>query len=777
MRRLAVCRGVFAAAIVGAAGCRTGDFTIAERGVAPVCAIVVGERPNEATAYAAKELQAYVAKLTDVRLAVTNRCEGPRVELCRLSDGTMAQDAFRLEAGADALKVSAASDAGLLYGVYEVLERFGGVRWYASWCEKVPRLDRLTVPGGFADEQEPAFRLREAFWFDILEQPDFAARLRVNEPLTNLRAKHGGKPVRFGGGLRNCHSFYALVPPATYFKDHPEYFAEVDGKRIGAAGQLCLSNPDVFRIVVSNLVERIDRDPHAPIYNVSQQDCAGWCTCAKCRAVDEEEGSPSGSIIRFVNRVAEEVEKRHPDAIIATLAYKYSRKPPKKARPRHNVMIELCLPECEFSKPLVGNAYPFNAAFLEDLRAWSAITPKYLYIWDYNANFYQYACPYPNVRTIGPNIRFFRDCGVKYLFEEGSYTSSCSDFAELKAYLQAKWMWNPDLPEEGLLDDFFGGFYGKGAPFVRAYFDELHRFYDNPAEKPLLIEVCADAGVVPDAFLARAEALFEKAEAAVKDEPEAIRANVRFAKFPVIYARYMALGGQFGYAAFATRHPERVKDAFARKKRYATWMLERMAEKDSPYTRYFVLSEEPVFCNRFKAQLEKWAKEPLPSAPSAADAATVEDDRLYVELWPKWAKQSDDPLAANGKALRIANDHWAWAAKYFFNGVATDEGATYSVSARVRAEVRSGVRPDEKVFAIGVYDPDTRKEVFHRDFTAGEFADGKYRDLKLLDWVSRPGAVHLYVQVAEFDRKDGKVTESPVHNGIFIDSLTFTRAR
>ena len=41
-------------------------------------------------------------------------------------------------------------------------------------------------------------------------------------------------------------------------------------------------------------------------------------------------------------------------------------------------------------------------------------------------------------------------------------------FAELKAWLLLKWMWNPELPAQPLIADFFNGYYGKGAPLERA---------------------------------------------------------------------------------------------------------------------------------------------------------------------------------------------------------------------------------------------------------------------------------------------------------------------
>ena len=59
-------------------------------------------------------------------------------------------------------------------------------------------------------------------------------------------------------------------------------------------------------------------------------------------AADEEEYSPSGSMIRFVNKVAEHFEKDYPNLMIHTFAYQYIRKPPEQTKPRDNVVVQIC---------------------------------------------------------------------------------------------------------------------------------------------------------------------------------------------------------------------------------------------------------------------------------------------------------------------------------------------------------------------------------------------------------------------------------------------------
>ena len=82
------------------------------------------------------------------------------------------------------------------------------------------------------------------------------------------------------------------------------------------------------------MLERIRNDPGASFYGVSQNDWYNFCTCPDCKALDDAEESHAGTMIAFVNQIAEAVEKEFPNVIIETLAYQCTRKPPKTIRPR-----------------------------------------------------------------------------------------------------------------------------------------------------------------------------------------------------------------------------------------------------------------------------------------------------------------------------------------------------------------------------------------------------------------------------------------------------------
>ena len=74
----------------------------------------------------------------------------------------------------------------------------------------------------------------------------------------------------------------------------------------------CLTNPDVLEIVTEAVLAELKPHPRRENISVSQNDNDQYCRCAKCAALDEREGTPMGSLLTFVNAVADEVAKQYP---------------------------------------------------------------------------------------------------------------------------------------------------------------------------------------------------------------------------------------------------------------------------------------------------------------------------------------------------------------------------------------------------------------------------------------------------------------------------------
>lgn len=393
-------------------------------------------------------------------------------------------DGFIIRAVGNDIVIAGGRPRGTLYGVYDFLERFCGCRWYTPTVSKIPFVPELNIPDDLSIRDVPALEYRESFFRGNALDGPWAAHNRCNGHMPDLYTHLGGQIKYFPF----VHTFSSLISPDEYFDEHPEYFSMVDGKRIRERTQLCLTNPDVLALAKAKVRKWIKEHPEATIISVSQNDCYNPCTCPECRKLDEAEGSHAASLITFVNQIAEDIEKDYPNIVIDTLAYQYTRVPPRTIRPRHNVCVRLCSIECCFAHPLDQCNEVMSCvnlqhgdSFQKDLEGWARVCDR-LYIWDYVVNFRHMVMPFPNFDVLAPNIRYFIKNNVKGIFEEGSTSVwGKTEFIELRSWVVAKLLWNPDQDTGALVDDFIHGYYGHAADDVLEYYKLLHkRLHDSP---------------------------------------------------------------------------------------------------------------------------------------------------------------------------------------------------------------------------------------------------------------------------------------------------------
>ena len=746
----------------------SGEMILAARGKPEEYVIIVPDHASESQRYAATELRDFVEKATNVRLPiVTDRIPLPPKAILlggtrhnatllaeEVTDSRLGAEGFRLVSRPPYLLIIGSSERGTLYGVYELLERFAGCRWYASWHTVVPQLETFAVPDNLDDTQTPAFEMRCNAWWDILRHNDFAARLRVNAKgwprrNPNFDAKHGGNPYRFGGEDMG-HTFYHFLSPQIYFKAHPEYFCEWKGERIWEKGNPCLTNPEVLRITTSNLIAAIRGNPKARIWSVSQMDTGKYCTCKSCRAVDEEEGSHAGTIIRFVNAVAENIEKDFPYVIIHTMAYQYSRNPPKTA-PRRNVLLMMADIECDFARPLDDSPCPVNRTVSEELREWGKLTDR-LMVWDYVTDFLHYTIPFGNAYALQGNLKFFHDNNVRAVIEQGDYQGRHADFAELKAWLLAKWMWNPNLPMEPLLEDFFTGYYGKAAPYVRTYFDDLHRLqlaYSEDPAHPLSVFTPFTNPAITDEFLENATKLWAKAIDAVKDDPS-LSYNVRMGAFAVDYVRLMRMDKFALFMSSSTSVPY-----VAKMKGLAASLLDRMDEAKN-----MCLCENQARSNGYR---KKWCDIVAGNHPRVFDHTGEIEDR-HIECASIFGTRIDDPEADDGRALMLPGTHYEWSGRFFMRKLGFEQGTKYLLRVRVRVARRTS----GEAFWAGVYDEGAKRSLkMITPKTADAISGYVWYDVHT--WV--PGKSDFFWIGPPRFGKDGK---SAV-NAVYVDKIDIVR--
>ncbi len=365
---------------------------------------------------------------------------------------------------------------GTIYAANTFLEDNCGVRWWTPFEETVPENPDLAVlPPDKV--YEPPFLYRDTHsqifqgtWAvtqfqkstkGLAERRQFAARLRHNGNV-NIPEEWGGS--RNLVMSQKCYrQFDQFIGPHEFFKTHPEWFQG----HASHLTQLCLSNEAMRAEFLKRAKAWVDAVPDQTMFVIMHNDNLSYCKCKNCAAIDEAEGSPAASQVRFMNFLAAELAKHRPGIDLVMDAYNYSTKPPSITRPADNLIIMLCTP---IQSQLVAN----DPEFMKKWEAWKPITSRIL-IWDYTANFANFINPYPNLHFLGPNIKTFADNGAVGVIEQGNIFSSVADCDELKSWVIARMLWDPSLDENALISEFVTGYYGVAAEPIRAYLDHIAR--------------------------------------------------------------------------------------------------------------------------------------------------------------------------------------------------------------------------------------------------------------------------------------------------------------
>ena len=424
------------------------------------------------------------------------------------------EDAYLFKRLDNNLIIAGGAENGLLNGVYSLLEFFGYRKYSADDPLLLPEKNAFSFP---KDElKTPRIKYRTTNYYDARDD----------------EYKSWHKLSSFDSWGMFVHTFELLISPEKYGKTHPEYFSLIDGER-NPVTQLCLSNEEVFQTLVAELKERIEKNPNAKYWSVSQNDNDKYCQCLPCNALNQKYGNlPSGSMVWFVNKVAREF----PDKIISTLAYWYTRAAPSNIVAEPNVNIMLCNIESTREKPV----FDTDPAFTSDLQDWGKMSQDIL-IWDYNIQFANPVCPFPNLHTIGPNIKFYIQNNVRALFMQA--TGNKGEFGHLRAYLITKLMWNPNADPNLIINDFLHGYYGEAATLILNYIDSMREALLNDNFRLNIFGDPRDAVnnyLAPDKMI-EYNNLFDKAEKLVINNKEKLT-RVKEARLPLLIAEVQIAG-------------------------------------------------------------------------------------------------------------------------------------------------------------------------------------------------------------------------------------------
>ena len=522
--------------------------------------VVVASDASPSERHGAKELQMFLKEISGATLPIatdSDRVKGPMIllgrskkldALAKIDFEALGDEGFVMRTAPPHLILAGGRQRGSLYAVYTFLEEQLDCRWFTPKVSRIPKRERIEIGPLETLRAPPTLEFRSLTLNGV--DLDWAARNKLNAGLQRIELGDetgwGYLPLeetRGGGRVwKGSHTFHDFLPPKEYFEEHPEYFALSGGKR--SALQICLTHPEVLKIVAKNVKDRVRASPRADVVALGQNDgFGGWCECPGCKELDEKEESHSATLINFANQVADIVGEEFPDVSIGTWSYLYTKKPPKTIRPRPNVIVAIAPIQNCLSHPSATDDVDHTMRFREDLAAWSQLTER-LYIWDYVVCFHHFLLPFPNFDALQPNLKLYVDNGVRGVFYQ---TNATGAMKEQRNYLLAKCMWDLDTDTRTVRDEFLEGYYGPAAPLLREYQELIHKKTRDDNIHIYIWTQPTEAYLTPE-ILSRAEELFDEAERRVAGQPELLE-RIEIARLSL---QYVKLSGGTGDNLSAT---------------------------------------------------------------------------------------------------------------------------------------------------------------------------------------------------------------------------------
>ena len=479
-----------------------GGVTLLENGEVKVT-VVYSDGASESLIAAADFMAATLERMSGsngVRTAVKEGSEsGFSIYVGRTANSALIDlsdvkdDGYKLEIKPEGIYIVGKTDDAARNGIYDFLETHLECMYVSPENTYVPIFPTVKL----ALEEKtvnPTITWRKVYQFESLLN-GWYERLKMNGTVV----KDGENNMELYNEWGTwCHSSFEFVPPEKYFDEHPEYYAKFLGKRryqFNVLGRtfpthLCYTNEEVYQIAEAELVKRIEANPEVKFWDFSIMDTYfATCRCKECKKFNKEAGSEMGTLLAFLNRLADAIKDDYPDVYLSTLAYQRVKNPPKNMKCAPNLCINVCaFPGTQSYPYSTEGGIKASREFAERVVEWGKICDNIL-VWDYVVNFTHLKLPFPNFEFQKENLEFYLENNIRFVFHQGS-REPMDENAEMRTYLLSRQLWDKDVDLLALAKKYVAVVYGDAAGLVEEYMDLQNSamiesgvdlsLYDNP---------------------------------------------------------------------------------------------------------------------------------------------------------------------------------------------------------------------------------------------------------------------------------------------------------
>ena len=369
---------------------------------------------------------------------------------------------------------------GTANGVYSFLEKYLNVRWLmpGDLGRDVPKTTNLTLPQ-INDEEVPLFNLRELPFIQETLEPvkQWQERQKLRYYSMNFYYQHS----------------WSKIVPESMFKEHPEWFALVNGSRKprDVNYKLETTNSELVRYFADQVIAKLKADPHLVAYSLSPTDLQGWSESPESKKLydpappESKYGSDRPSVtplvLKFYHDVAKIVEKEYPQGRVSGYIYSNYLFPPQQGSMKlPENFIPVIAPSIDYGFRLYQK--DARQTFSKLMAGWSKVVPTEWYYYDLpntwmdagKESHFQIGSTGIVTPAATRILDFIFPQLVQYHLRGSRIygTESWSNVA-LANYIVAKMEWNPRLKASDLQKEWLTRAYGPQAGAV------MERFYDK----------------------------------------------------------------------------------------------------------------------------------------------------------------------------------------------------------------------------------------------------------------------------------------------------------
>ena len=436
--------------------------------------IVISKQASAEVQQTAAELAEYLGKMSGAKFTVETGDGSRGIVVGQARDfaalpfaakfetGPFHREDYLLRSHANGLYLLGSSDLAVSHAVWDLLYRLGYRQFFpGSTWEVIPPVSDLKLA------------------VDANERPDFYAR-RIwynwglwgynNQPYHEWCVRNRATQ---GFRLNSGHSYGSILAAnRDAFAAHPEYFAEIDGKRRTTGGDIkfCISNPGLRKLVVEHAVRTVKAKPDLDSLSMDPSDGGNWCTCDACRRM----GSVSDRALTLANEVAQAINQLGlGEKYVGMYAYNQHSPPPSvKADP--HVIISV-------TTAFLRGGYTFDQ-IIEGWQAQGATTGVYDYLsvvaWDWNL---PRGGKGGRLADLASSLPRFHEQGARfYDAESGDCWGPCG----LGYFLTSRLMWDVDeaAQSEAIVEDFLDKAFGDAKEPMCEFYRLINQ--DNSRRPP-----------------------------------------------------------------------------------------------------------------------------------------------------------------------------------------------------------------------------------------------------------------------------------------------------